>query len=159
MSKLTLIRIPAKLPDFAGGLSSTFWADVGAIAQGNILDNIVKGRQGDGSALKANAPSTLARKRAKGRGNRSLVDARHRFVQGASQSWRSRVLSNGAAVVIEAASGELAKLVTYVRALGYRGWEKLSPEAYQAISAALQREIRRLVAHAKAKAGTQRTAG
>jgi len=147
MTKARLVVIEkADLPSFVDGLSKKLWEEVGQAAAGSILENILTQRQGDGSPLKSNEPSTLERKRKQGRGQRSLVDRLHRFVQGSGASWKIKLQSKGRGVTVETATAELGNLVKWVKGMGYVGWDDLNDKGKRAIRGSLRKEIRRVFA-------------
>ncbi|HJW76567.1 MAG TPA: hypothetical protein VJ787_13035 [Thermoleophilia bacterium] len=138
-----------KLGEQLNSGSKEFWRDVGAVTIMSIIDNIERQRQASGSALKRNAPSTLERKRKQGRGQRALVDAKHRFVQRGQGSWKiAKYLPRGSGIIIDAATAELRELVGHVRETGYTGWEGLSKDAWGAVLAAMREEIKRALRRA-----------
>lgn len=132
-------------------LSRKFWREVGEAVRAGILENILTQRQGGGGALKRNSPRTRARKQREGRGSRALVDRLHRFVKGGNGSWRLTLLPGGVGVTVDAANDELGKLVEYVKAKGYVGWDEPNEGVIGAIRAALVREIRRQFAEQAAR--------
>lgn len=155
-------RIAAVLP--ALKVPATVMNEVGQIAEGNILDNINTQRQGDGSPIKANAPSTLERKRRLGRGTRSLIDEFHRFVRGNKGSWRWKATTKGQLAAVEITPTTVARgrgsrrralsdLVRWVQEKGYVGWFALSDDGRDAIRDVFRKWIRREFRRAAAKPG------
>jgi uncharacterized FlaG/YvyC family protein len=136
-------RIRAELP--ALRIPRTVTSQIGRIAEGNILDNIKTQKRADHGSIKANAPSTLERKRRLGRGTRSLVDELHRFVQGNRKSWRwtASKKAEKAVVTIVPATAQLRRLVRFVQEKGYVGWFALSDDGREAIRQVIRKWIRR----------------
>jgi hypothetical protein len=129
-------------------MSRQFWKDVGDHIEGGILDNIATQRQANGRALKRNAPKTLERKLRLGRGARSLVDEKHRFVQGSGGSYKSKIIGSAlgkARGVVVSASGFIREIGGYLEARGYVGWFGINKKALAAIKQSLTKEVARLV--------------
>jgi hypothetical protein len=137
-----LIRVEKlKIPKLEG-LDKLFWTDVEAVGIKSITDNILQQKQADGSQLKRNQPSTLERKRAAGRGGRSLIDRLHRFIRGGRGSWVGKRTRRG--MSIGPATGELKKLSREVQKRGYVGWLGFNKEAVTGVRAALRAAVRRI---------------
>jgi hypothetical protein len=140
MAKVELKRVvKAKLPQIKFG--AAVWKQIGEIAEGGILDNIMRQRQADGRPIKENAPSTRERKRKEGKPQLSLIDRKKRFIKGGGGSWRFRVLKNG--VVIRPAKAELKRISRWVQQKGYVGWFGLSEKHVEVIRAIFRKEIRK----------------
>jgi hypothetical protein len=137
------VRKKAQIPKLV--LPKTFWEQVAVVVSGSILDNIVKQRQADGQPLKKNAPTTLLRKLAHGRGSRSLVDKEHRFVQGSGMSWRATYFyANNAGVRIGPATTQLRDLVRFLAEKGYSGYIGVSQSCRSALKALLKQQLKEM---------------
>ena len=139
--------------------SKRFWTDVGEHVEGGILDNITRGKQADGSAIKRNSAATLARKRELGRGSRSLVDdpRKHRFVQGSGQSWKTKFVGGmfgktATGIIVVPATRWLKKISAILQSKGYTGWFGVSKKALAAIRKDLRKELKTIVKKAVKKA-------
>jgi len=150
MPELNIRRLSrAQIPSLSG-FSPEFWEKVGDVVSGSILDNIIRQQQADGTPIKENAPSTKAAKQKQGRGVRSLIHLKDRFVQGAKGSWKIlQFIPNGRGILVGPATAELRKLVRWVHQLGYVGWLGVNVEGIAAIRTLLREEIRMLFRAAK----------
>lgn len=120
--------------------------EIGQVAAGAIIDNVLQQRQADGTRLKTNAPSTRERKRREGKPLLSLVDELHRFIQKGVGSWGIvRYLPAGRGIVVGAMTEELRRLVRYVGAAGYTGFIGLRPKHRAAIGAVIRRWLSSLM--------------
>jgi len=124
-------------------MGTKFFEVVGAIVGGDIIGNINAGQQADGSAIKTNAPSTLAKKQRQGNSPiRSLVDVERRFIRKGKSSWIWRATKKG--VTIEP-STLVDELVASVQAKGYLGWFGISRRGQKAIAELLRIRIIRIL--------------
>lgn len=128
-------------------LGTSFFEAVGTVIAGDIIGNIESGTQADGSAIKSNAPGTIAKKRRQGNSPvRSLIDVERRFVRRGRSSWNW--IANSKSVTIEptsVGSTPLHELVTEVQEKGYRGWFGISKKGKAAIRKIFEARLRKLL--------------
>ena len=136
-------------------LGKQFWQDSGEAIEAGILDNIAKQKTADGGALKRNAPKTIERKLLLGRGIRSLVDEKHRFVQGAQGSYKIKLIGGmfGKATGVSVIARDWPRRIGgYLEDKGYTGWFGISQKALALIRRLLRLEVKRVVAKAAREA-------
>lgn len=118
------------------------------VAAASIPDNILKQRQADGSRIRVNKPATRRRKRLNGRPMLSLIDEKHRFIQGAKGSFKHEMRGTKGrhAIVIKPATKELATLSRHVQQMGYTGWFGLSKQTIEAIRELIRQAVKKTFA-------------
>ena len=124
----------------------------GKVVVQSIHRNIKNQVQGDGSPLKRNAPSTMERKRRKGRVQRSLVDQFRRFV---SRAMSFSVTASKSIVTIRptgySGGGKVGvdKLSGYVQKMGYTGWFAIDSMGAKKIRFIVRKRIQHVLAKSR----------
>ncbi len=124
------------------------WEDIGKLIVVGIQTNINNQQQADGSPIKSNAPSTLARKRKEGKEPKSLIDQFKRFVKRTTSSWFVSPSTESVTVYPSDYTGgdpsgaTLRSLVRSVQARGYVGWFGISKRALSGIRLVVRNRIK-----------------
>ena len=140
---------------------------MGKVAEGAIIENILRQKQADGRPLQRNKPSTRDRKIKQGRlyhGKvKSLIDEKRRFVKGRGQSFKSRIILAGRGLLVEPGTGagrpSIKQLSRWLQEPHpernrYLGWFGLNKKARKALKTELRKWI-----EAQFKAAARRFAG
>jgi hypothetical protein len=153
------VTVTITLPEIRG-MPKAYWDEVASIVAIGIVDNIVKQKQANGSKLKPNPDGYKEKKRAMGRGTRSLVDEKHRFVQGGDGSWKvTQWHAANTGITIGPATTELEGLVRYNWDRGYKGYIGVSRETKLAILALTQEWFIRMCKTGKKSTKTIKSGG
>ena len=104
------------------------WQKIGDAVRDTVIKNVAEQNQADGTRIKKNAQSTLAKKHRLGRGSRSLVDnpATHRFFRRSSFA----VLADEHGVTVYPKDREVSR---DVQGKGYTGWLGLSKAGWNQV--------------------------
>ena len=127
----------AGFPDFK--FPSAMWHRVGDLTVADTIRNVQTQTTIDGGSIKRNAPSTLKRKRRLGRGDKSLIDEHHRFLNEAS--YAVTVLANGVRVSLTGLK-RARDIAGFLLLKGYDRWFGLSRRAWQAVVVMMRHEVK-----------------